>query len=89
MITRILALAALALVVVSSPARAQGRSPQQVVLSPSVLKSLAAQKQKSKTPLTARVGMRRASISAVSAAAPAHSAPATVRAITKTPPRER
>lgn len=84
MITRILAVAALALVPGSSPASAQGRSPQQVVISPSVLKSLTAQKQKSKTPLTARVGMRRAPAATVVTSGSAHSAPTSVRAIRKT-----
>jgi hypothetical protein len=84
MITRILAAAVVALVLGSNPANAQGRSPQQVVLSPSVLKSLTAQKQKSKTPPMARVGMRRAPASTLGTSASAHSAPTSVRAIRKT-----
>jgi hypothetical protein len=84
MIIRILAAAAVALVLGSSPASAQGRSPEHVVLSPSVLKSLTAQKQKSKTPLTARVGMRRAPRSTIVTAASAPSTATSVRAIRKT-----
>lgn len=89
MITRILAAAAAALVLGSSPASAQGRAPQQVVLSPPVLKSLTAQRQKSKTPLTARAGIRRAPASTVVTSASAHSAPTSVRAIRKTIPAAR
>ena len=84
MTTRIFAAVTVALLLGSGPASAQGRSPQQVVLSPSVLKSLTAQKQKSKIPLTARVGMRRAPASTVVTSASAHSAPTSVRAIRQT-----
>lgn len=89
MVTRILAVAALALGLGSVPANAQGRQPQQIVLSPSVHKSLVAHRQKSKSPLTARVGMRRAPASTVVTSASAHSAPTSVRAIRKTIPAAR
>jgi hypothetical protein len=84
MITRILAAAAVALVLAPHQASAQGRPPQQVVLSPAALKSLTAQKQKSKTPLTARVGMRRAPASTVVTSGLARSALTSVSAIRKT-----
>jgi len=59
--TRIVFMAALALAGSAQTASAQGRPQQQIVLSPSVLKSMTAQKPKSKAPLTARIRvMRRA-----------------------------
>lgn len=87
MITRMLAVTALALVLGTIPASAQGQQ-QEVVLSPSVLKSLTAQKpkSKSKTPLTARLGMvHRVSPSTVVALPSAHPAPTSVSRIRKTP----
>ena len=80
-----LTVTALALVLGTIPAGAQGRQ-QEVVLSPSVLKSLTAQKPKSKTPLTVRLGMvRRVSPSTVVALPSAHLAPTSVSRIRKTP----
>lgn len=87
-IIRILAAYGVALVIGSVPAHAQGRSAQQVVISPAVVKSMTAHKQKSKTPLTARVGMRRAPAATVVTTS-AHTAPASVRAIRKTIPGAR
>ena len=84
-IIRILAAAGVALVLGSVPAPAQGRSAQQVVISPLVVKSLTAQKQKSKIPLTARVGMRRAPAATVVASESPNKAPTSVRAIRKAP----
>ena len=84
-IIRILAATGVALVLGSVPAHAQGRSAQQVVISPAVAKSMTAHKQKSKTPLTASVGMRRASAATVVTTESAHTAPTSVRAIRKTP----
>jgi hypothetical protein len=85
MATRILAVTALALALGSIPASAQGRQ-QQIVLSPSVLKSLAAHKPKSKTPLTVRLGMlRRAPASTVAPSPSAHPAPTSVSRIRQTP----
>ena len=68
MTTRIAAVAALVLAATASPLSAQGRAPQQVVISPSVLKSITSQKPRSKTPMTARVGMTRAATPAIAGA---------------------
>ena len=74
----------------TSSASAQARSPRQVVLSPSVSKSLTANRQKkSKNPLTARVGVRHAPASTVVTSRSAHSAPTSVRVIRKTIPAAR
>ncbi|MEO5580905.1 MAG: hypothetical protein ABIR58_09610, partial [Gemmatimonadaceae bacterium] len=63
MIIRIAFIGAATLVLSASSAKAQGRPPQQVVLSEAVMKSMVAHKPKSKTPLTARLGMvRRSSV---------------------------
>jgi len=45
------------LVLSASTAASQGRPPQKVVLSEAVMKSMGANKPKSKTPLTARLGI--------------------------------
>jgi hypothetical protein len=79
MILRITFIAAATLVVSASSAKAQGRPTQQVVLSEAVMKSMIASKSKSKTPLTARVGMVRRS--GVVAAKPGQAAPTSVRQI--------
>ena len=84
-IIRILAASGFALVLGSVPAQAQGRSAQQVVISPVVVKSMTAHRQKSKTPLTARVGMHRAPAATVVTTESAHTAPTSVRAIKKAP----
>jgi len=63
----------------ASSASAQGRQPQKVVLSQAVMKSIAANKPKSKIPLTARVGMVRQS--SVVATKPGQAAPTSVREI--------
>ena len=71
MTNRISFIGAAVLVLVALPASAQGRPPQQVVLSEAVVKSMAPGKSKSKTPLAARVGMvRRANVVATKPAAP-------------------
>lgn len=90
-ITRILAAAAaaVALVLGSAPAGAQGRSPQQVVISPTVVRSLTARKQKSKISLSARARMRAAPATTVVTSESGHSATTSVRAIRKTIPGAR
>ena len=71
MTIRISFVGAVMLVLIALPASAQGRPPQQVVLSEAVVKSMAPGKVKSKTPLTARVGMvRRAKVVATTPATP-------------------
>ena len=78
MTIRIAFIGAATLVLSAGSANAQGRPPQQVVLSEAVMKSIAANKPKSKTPFTARVGMvRRSSV----AAKPDPAAPTSVREI--------
>jgi len=79
MTIRIAIIGAAALVLSASPATAQGKPPQQVVLSQAVMKSMVASKPKSKIPLTARVGMIRQS--RVLATKAAQGGPTSVRAI--------
>lgn len=67
------------LVLLASSANAQGRPPQQVVVSKAVMKSMVANKPKSKTPLAARIGMVRRS--SVVATKPGNAAPTSVRQI--------
>lgn len=85
MITRIAVAAVVLLAVGASPLRAQGTAPEKkVVISPTVLKSMTAQKPKSKTPLSARVGMKRAPTPAVVASRDTvPPAPTSVRAVKK------
>ena len=65
MTTRIAFIGAAAFVLSATSAASQVRPQQQVVLPEGVLKSIAANKPKTKTPLTAKVGMvRRSSIAA-------------------------
>ena len=61
MTIRIAFIGAASLVLSASSARAQGRPPQRVVLSEAVMKSMVANKPRSKTPLTDRLGMVRKS----------------------------
>lgn len=61
MTIRIFLIGAATLVLSASSAASQGQPPQQVVISKAVMKSMVANKPKSKTPLTARVGMVRRS----------------------------
>ena len=82
MTIRIAILGAATLVLSASSASAQGRPPQQVVLSRAVMKSMVANKPKSKTPLTARVGMVRQS--SVVATKPGQAAPTSVRQTSST-----
>ena len=72
-------IAAATLVFLASSASAQGKPPQQIVLSKAVMKSMIANKPKSKTPLTARLGMVQRS-SAV-ATKPGQAAPTSVREV--------
>ena len=74
-----IAAAALVLSASSAQAQAQGRPRQQVVLSEAVLKSMVANKPKSKTALTARFGMVRKS--GVVATKPGQAAPTSVSEI--------
>jgi len=69
----------------AAPAGAQGKQPQQIVFSPSVLKAMTAQKAKTKTPLSARLGMHRVPASNISTAPLPHAAPTSVSQIKKTP----
>jgi hypothetical protein len=79
MTIRIAFIGAATLVLSASSAASQGRPPQQVVLSEAVMKSMVANKPKSKTPLIARVGMVRPS--SVVATKPGQAAPTSVREI--------
>jgi len=79
MTVRIAFIGAVTLVLSASSARAQGRPSQQVVLSEAVMKSMIANKPKSKTPLGSRLGMVRRS--SVAAPAPRQAAPTSVREI--------
>ena len=70
------------LVLSASSAASQGRQPQQVVVSDAVMKAMFANKPKSKTPLTVRLGMvRKASVVATK---PGQAAPTSVREISST-----
>lgn len=82
MTIRIAFISAATLVLSASAANAQGRLPQQVVLSEAVMKSMIANKLKSKTPFTARLGMVRQS--SVVATTPGQAAPTSVREISPT-----
>jgi len=82
MTIRIALIGAATLVLSASSANPQGRQPQQVVLSEAVMKSMVANKPKSKTPLTARLGMVRQS--SVVATKPGQAAPTSVREISPT-----
>ena len=70
------------LILSASSANAQGRVPQQVVVSKAVMKSMVANKPKSKTPLGSRDGMVRKS--RVAATPPGTAAPTSVREISPT-----
>ena len=61
MTIRIAFIAAATLVLAASSANAQARAPQRVVLSETVMKSMVANKPKSKASLAARIGMVRKS----------------------------
>lgn len=82
MTIRIAFIGAATLVLLASSATAQGKPPQQVVLSKAAMKSMVASKPKSKIPLTARVGMVRQST--VVATKPGQAAPTSVRQISPT-----
>lgn len=82
MTIRLAFIGAATLALLSSAANAQVRPAQQVVVSEAVMKSIVANKPKSKTPLTARVGMvRRSRVAATKAG---QEAPTSVREITPT-----
>jgi len=79
MIIRIALIGAVTLVLAASSAGSQGRPPQQVVLTEAAMKSMAASKPKSKTPLTSRVGIVRRSTAATAKAG--NAGPTSVREI--------
>ena len=79
MTIRIAIIGAATLILAASSANAQGRPPQRIVLSDAVMKSMVAHKPKSKTPLTARVGMVRHSRAVPTK--PDQAAPTSVREI--------
>jgi hypothetical protein len=79
--TRIAFLIALALAGSAQTASAQGRPHQQIVLSPSVLKSMTAQKPKSKAPLSARIEVMRRAPAATTVAPSPPRAPTAVRGV--------
>ena len=79
MTIRIAFIAAAALVLSAASANAQGRPAKTVVLSEAVMKTMVANKSKSKMPLAARVGMVRRS--SVAPAAPGPVAPTSVSEI--------
>lgn len=79
MTTRTAFIGAAALVLSASSVSAQGKPPKQIVISEAVMKSMAANKPKSKTPLTARLGMIRQARSVTPK--PAHGTPTSVREI--------
>jgi hypothetical protein len=85
MTIRFFAMISLAVVLGAAPVRAQGKQPQQIVFSPSVLKAMTAQKPKSKTPLSARLGMHRVPASNISTAPASRAAATSVSQIWKTP----
>jgi hypothetical protein len=85
MTIRFFAMISLAVVLGAAPLCAQGKQPQQIVFSPSVLKAMTAQKTKSKTPLSARLGMHRVPTSNISMAPNSRAAPTSVSQIRKTP----
>jgi hypothetical protein len=83
MTIRTVFIGAAALVLSAASANAQGRPPKPVVLSKAVLKSMVANKPKSKTPLAARAGIvRRASVVATK---PDKAAPTSVQEIKPVP----
>lgn len=82
MFMRIVFIGTLALVLAAPTAGAQGKA-QQVVLSKAVVKSMTANKTKSKTPLGARAGIvRKAGVEATN---PDHATPTSVREIGTAP----
>jgi hypothetical protein len=86
MINRIFFVGAAALILSASSAGAQGQPQKQVVISKAVLKSMVANKPKTKKPLGARAGLVRRS--SVVAAKPEKAAPTSVRAIKPIPERK-
>ena len=82
MTIRTVFIGAAALVLSAASANAQGRPPKPVVLSEAVMKSMVANKPKSKTPLAARAGIVRRS--SVVATKPGKAAPTSVREISPT-----
>jgi len=79
MISRIVFIAAVTLVLSVSTSSAQGQPHKQVVISKAVLKSMVANKPKSKTPLGARAGIVRRTT--VAATKPILPSPTSVRQI--------
>jgi hypothetical protein len=87
MIIRIVFIGATAFLLSSSTAASQVRPPQQIVLSEGVMKSIVANKPKTKTPLTAKVGMVRRS--SVPAAKSGSAAPTSVGQIGPAPTKKK
>jgi len=85
MTIRFFAMISLAVVLGVAPVHAQGKQPQKIVFSPSVLKAMTAQKAKSKTSLSARLGMHRVPASNISTTPASRAAPTSVSQIRKTP----
>lgn len=79
MAIRTVLVGAAALVLSAASANAQGRATKPVVVSQAVMKSMIANKPKSKTPLGTRVGIGRKS--SVAATKPAQAGPTSVREI--------
>ena len=86
MIIRFAFAGAAAFLVSSSTAAAQVRPPQQVVLSEAVMKSIVANKPRTKTPLTGKLGMVRRSTVIAAKSGPA--APTSVGQIIPTPAKK-
>ncbi len=75
----------LCLTMIAAPVAGGQGTPQKTVVIPgSALKTMSAHKPKKKTPLTARIAVKRQSSVQISRTDSAHFAPATVREITKT-----
>ena len=86
MTIRIAFIGAATIVLSASSANAQARPPQRVILSEAVMKSMVANKPKSKTPLTARLGMVRKASGVTTK--PAKAAPTSVGEIIPTSNRK-
>lgn len=81
MIIRTAFIGAVALFLSGGPASAQGQPQKQVVISKAVMKSMVANKRKSKAPLGARAGIVKRKN--VVASPPANAAPTSVHAVPK------
>jgi hypothetical protein len=82
MMLRIAVAAAIMFGAGASPLSAQGRAPEKPVVSTAALKAISSQKRRSKTPMTSRVGMKRAAMpAAADSRAAAARTPTSVRAL--------